>query len=191
MLTATDGLYEERKSVFYAFGLGLCMTVGSVVICVWLFLSPEAALVCMSITVATGFKMYSAYLRVTRKFTFDESETVDFTDIFEGPAAIKATSTRNNDRNWIRKRKDGDVGKRSGDMQIKMKTSNRSCASSEYASSSSSDETMALTRGRERNHARRRSPRRDDDSSRTWKEDYDIESGSDSPRKDLSHMQTV
>ena len=38
MMTATDGLYEERSSVFKTFGFGLACTVGSVCISVWLIL---------------------------------------------------------------------------------------------------------------------------------------------------------
>lgn len=93
MIVATDGLYEERRSVFLAFGIGLASTVGSVVLVVWLMLSPEAAMVCMSITIFTGFQIYTQYLRVLNIFTFDESETVDFSDIFDGPAAIMAVPT--------------------------------------------------------------------------------------------------
>lgn len=105
MITATDGLYEERKIVYSAFTLGLISTVGSVVLLVWLLLRPEAALVCMSVTIITGFKMYSDFLRISNKFKFDESETVDFTDIFEGPAAITAMPQRFLS---TRKRKDDD-----------------------------------------------------------------------------------
>lgn len=184
MLTATDGLYEERKAVFYAFGSGLALTVGSAVICVWLILSPEAALVCMSITVFTCFKMYSAYLRVTRNFAFDESETVDFTDIFEGPAAIQAVSSKSMLPNWIRKKKDDRVKQRrsSSDMPIKEKNSSQDLVSS----SSSSDEAKPLTRNRGRSKPRRRSP----NGRPNYQNDFDLESGNDL-RKDLAHMQTV
>ena len=89
MVTATDGLYEERKNVFLIFGMGLACTVGSVVICAWLFLQPEAALVCMCISGYTCYSIYKSYRRVLHKFEYDESETVDFNDIFEGPAAIR------------------------------------------------------------------------------------------------------
>ena len=89
MMVATDGLYEERSSVFLAFGYGLGLTISSVVLCVWLLLTPEAALVCMGVTIFTSFKMYSNYLRVRRRFGYDESETVDFTDIFAGLGDIR------------------------------------------------------------------------------------------------------
>lgn len=91
MIWATDGLYHERKSIFYAFGLGLATTISSVLVVVWLILSPEASAVCMSITLFTVLRLYKSYLRMVSTFEFDESETVDFTDIFEsGPAAITA-----------------------------------------------------------------------------------------------------
>ena len=88
MITATDGLYAERRSVFVTFGLGLASTMVSVAILVWLKLPPDTAVVCMSIALIMGMKMYINYLRVSYKFSFDENQTVDFTDIFEGPAAI-------------------------------------------------------------------------------------------------------
>lgn len=83
MMTATDGLYEERSSVFAIFGIGLACTLSSVVLCVWLMLHWEAALVCMSITLITCRKVYVNYQRVRKKFDFDESETVDFREIFD------------------------------------------------------------------------------------------------------------
>ena len=88
MMTATDGLYEERTSVFAVFGIGLACTLGSVVLCVWIILHWEAALVCMVITLITCRKVYPNYQRVCKRFGFDESETVDFRDIFDGAANI-------------------------------------------------------------------------------------------------------
>ncbi len=90
MMTATDGLYHERVSVFQAFGRGLVFTMGSVVMAVWLHLHWEASVICCSIAVFTISKMREAYYRIVKKFDFDESMTVDFRDIFEGPAAIQA-----------------------------------------------------------------------------------------------------
>lgn len=90
MITATDGLYEERRTVFFAFATGLICTVVSVVLVVWIMLSPESAMVCMSVTIFTGFQIYTQYMRVLNRFNFDESETVTFNDIFDGPAAIMA-----------------------------------------------------------------------------------------------------
>ncbi|KAL7540557.1 hypothetical protein ACHAXR_010199 [Thalassiosira sp. AJA248-18] len=90
MMTATDGLYLERAYVFQAFGYGLVLTVGSVVMVVWLHLHWEASLVCCAISVFTIMKMRDTYYRIVKKFDFDESLTVDFQDIFDGPAAIHA-----------------------------------------------------------------------------------------------------
>lgn len=90
MMTATDGLYEERKSVFWIFGIGLGCTVGSVVIAVWIILQWESALCCMCISVMTCRIIWRNYKRVSQKFYFDENDTVDFRDIMEGPAAIQA-----------------------------------------------------------------------------------------------------
>lgn len=75
--------------MFVTFAYGLACTMGAVIICVWLMLSPEASVVCMSVTVYTAIKMYTNYTRVEKRFDFDESETVDFSDIFEGPANIQ------------------------------------------------------------------------------------------------------
>jgi len=92
MMTATDGLYEHRKSVFTSFGIGLTCTVSSVVVCVWLVLHWEAALICSIMTIYTCRKMQLQYQHVLQRFAFDEGETVDFTDIFEGPAAIHVSN---------------------------------------------------------------------------------------------------
>ena len=89
-MTATDGLYHERISVFQAFGRGLVFTMGSVVMAVWLHLHWEASVICCSIAVFTISRMREAYYRIVKKFDFDESLTVDFRDIFDGPAAIQA-----------------------------------------------------------------------------------------------------
>lgn len=103
MMTATDGLYEERKSVFNVFGYGLACTLCSVVLCVWIILHWEAALACMSITLITIKKVYDNYHRVTRRFDFDENDTVDFRDIFEGAGNIHAYRDyreQSNDNNY-------------------------------------------------------------------------------------------
>lgn len=89
MMTATDGLYDERSSVFRAFGYGIALTMGAVVLSVWLMLSPEAAFICMMITIYTAHKMYSNFVRVRERFQFAEEDTVDFNEFFYGPANIK------------------------------------------------------------------------------------------------------
>ena len=89
MMTATDGLYEERPTVFRVFGLGLALTVGSVLVSVWLLLRWEAASICWLVALYTCKTMWRNYTRVSRRFDYDESETVDFSDIMEGPAAIR------------------------------------------------------------------------------------------------------
>jgi hypothetical protein len=88
-MTATDGLYLERGSVFQAFGYGLVLTMGSVVMCVWLHLHWEASIICCAIAVFTMSRMRASYYRVAKKFDFDESLTVDFRDIFDGPGVIE------------------------------------------------------------------------------------------------------
>lgn len=100
MMTATDGLYEERKAVFKIYAIGLACTVGSVVICVWLILHWESAFICMILTLLTCRRIYQNYQRVTQRFGFDESETVDFRDIMEGPAAIQAVPWRQGEQSW-------------------------------------------------------------------------------------------
>ena len=99
MMTATDGLYEERKSVFFVFGVGMACTVVSVVICVWILLSWEAALVCFMLTLYTCRTIWINYQRVQSRFSYDESETVDFSDIMDGPAAIQAVPMKNRKKN--------------------------------------------------------------------------------------------
>jgi len=96
MITATDSLYEERIVIFKAFGIGLASTLISVVLAVWLILSPEAALICSSISIFTAFFMYTQYMRVMQRFSFDESQTVDFNDIFYGAGNIQASKVYHN-----------------------------------------------------------------------------------------------
>jgi hypothetical protein len=88
MMVATDGLYAERAPIFRSFGHGLVLTVGSVVMAVWLHLSWEASLVCCAIALGALWRMVGTYRRIVKKFDFDESLTVDFQDIFEGPASV-------------------------------------------------------------------------------------------------------
>lgn len=85
MMVATDGLYAERSMVFTAFGHGLVLTIGSVVMVVWLHLHWEASLVCCFISIYTIFKMKSIYYRIVKKFDFDQRLTVDLNDIFSTP----------------------------------------------------------------------------------------------------------
>jgi len=94
MMTATDGLYLERAMVFKSFGMGLILTIASVVSVVWLHLHWEASLTCCILALGTLMKMRQTYLRIVKKFDFDESLTVDFQDIFDGPAAIQAIPVR-------------------------------------------------------------------------------------------------
>ena len=100
MMTATDGLYEERMSVFKIFGIGLACTVGSVICCGWILLHWESALVCTFLTTYTCRTIWKNYQRATVRFLFDESETVDFRDIMEGPAAIQAVTNMNNNKRY-------------------------------------------------------------------------------------------
>lgn len=86
MMTATDGLYEERSSVFTTFGIGLACTVGSVLLSVWLMLPWESALICWLVALFTCRKIYLNYVRVVTRFDFDESQTVDFRDFLDMPA---------------------------------------------------------------------------------------------------------
>eukprot|EP00538_Stauroneis_constricta_P013570 CAMPEP_0119548168 /NCGR_PEP_ID=MMETSP1352-20130426/2149_1 /TAXON_ID=265584 /ORGANISM="Stauroneis constricta, Strain CCMP1120" /LENGTH=319 /DNA_ID=CAMNT_0007593357 /DNA_START=204 /DNA_END=1163 /DNA_ORIENTATION=- len=90
MMTATDGLYEERASVFKIFGYGLGCTVGSVVLGVWLLLNWESALVCMGITLLTCRQIWINYQRVQRRFSYNESDTVDFRDILMSGPSLQA-----------------------------------------------------------------------------------------------------
>ena len=93
MMIATDCLYEERSSVFKVFGWGLTCTVGSVLVSVWLLLRWEAAIVCWLVAAKTCHIIWTNYVRVHRKLEFDESQTVDFRDIIEGPAAIRVRNS--------------------------------------------------------------------------------------------------
>lgn len=131
MMTATDGLYEERTSVFTVFAFGLACTLGSVVLIVWIILHWEAALVCMFITVMTCRQVYINYHRVRRRFDFDESETVDFRDIFESAANVYTyrPATSSNQRPNNHPKKSPGVGRSS---KNKRRNSNHRQSSDNY-----------------------------------------------------------
>ena len=197
MISATDSMYQERKPVFLAFGVGLTATVLSVISAVWLVLSPEAAIVCVSITMFTMMRMHRAWLRINRSFGFDESETVDFSDIFEGPAAIMGVSTRGSARGWLRGRSSGMLGgsSRQGERDIKQKGSamvatDDSLSSSEGSGYDSRDRMIpSNTPSKYSKHGGGRRRRRDAGSSSRHRDrdDYnDLETGSRN-----SEMQTV
>jgi hypothetical protein len=95
MMTATDGLYEERTSVFYVFGVGLACTVGAITLAVVVILPLESAVIGLGVTLYTARTIYCNYRRVLRRFDFDERDTVDFRDIMEGPASIHVRKVRN------------------------------------------------------------------------------------------------
>jgi hypothetical protein len=94
MMTATDCLFEERRAVFAVFGMGLTLTMGSVLVGVWVLLQWEAALLCCLIAAVTCRVMYRNYRRVRTAFQYNEDETVDLRDLFEGVASIQAIPTR-------------------------------------------------------------------------------------------------
>ena len=120
MMTATDGLYEERRSVFVTFGVGLACTVGSVLVAVWLLLPVPSALICWFIALVTCRTIYQNYRRVNARFDFDESETVDFRDLMEGPGGIRVMS---NQDIWKRRRSpNSGPAKLTGDKYRKSKS---------------------------------------------------------------------
>lgn len=195
MISATDSMYEERKPVFFASGVGLTTTVLSVIAAVWLILSPEAAIVCVSITIFTMMRMYRAWLRIQRSFGFDENETVDFTDIFEGPAAIMGVSTRG--RSWLRDRSSGMLGG-TNDRELKQKGSAQIDTDDSLSSSENGYDSRCRmipnknTPNRNNRSGTGRRRRRDAGSmsrhstGRDNGDDYDLETGSRG-----SNMQTV
>ncbi len=82
MMTATNGIYEERYIVFKTFGYGLFSTLVSVILCVWLTCSLEASLACNICSLGTMYLMLKHFKRIQKKFFYDEKDTVDFTDLF-------------------------------------------------------------------------------------------------------------
>ena len=104
MMTATDGIYEERSFVFRVFGYGLVSTLCSVIVGVWLILPPESALVCMVCTIFTTIKLRDQYHRVKKKFLFNEEDTVDFQDLFDGPGNINIPAGHGHGHQYERRR---------------------------------------------------------------------------------------
>ena len=64
---------------------------------VWIILHWECAIFCFLMASMTARSIWKSYLRVQKRFAYDESETVDFRDIMEGPGAIMAVP-------WARKK---------------------------------------------------------------------------------------
>lgn len=89
MMVATDVLYQERNTVFVTFAYGLALTISSVMVAVWLMLHWEAALACQMVATVASYQIYANYCRVQRLLDFDESQTVDFRDLMEGPGNIQ------------------------------------------------------------------------------------------------------
>jgi hypothetical protein len=94
MMTATDCLFEERRAVFAVFGMGLTLTMGSVLVGVWVLLQWEAALLTCVVAAFACRIMWRNYCRVRAAFQYNEDETVDLRDLFEGVASIRAIPTR-------------------------------------------------------------------------------------------------
>jgi hypothetical protein len=94
MMVATDVLYSERPFVFYAFGVGLVCTLLSVMVCLWIFLPADAATICWLVTMICARRMYFNHRRVSRTLGFDESQTVDFRDIFEHIYTAASSTSR-------------------------------------------------------------------------------------------------
>lgn len=152
MLTATDGLYEERGSVFATFGFGMACTVGSVVLCVWLILHWEAALCCSLLVLLTGRTIWMNYRRVQRKFGYDESETVDFSDIMNGPISLPFSRNKGVFSRGPRNRaRDGKDLKRGSFMPVEI-------ADGSEDSDSWEQQSQGLLRGKKIVNRRQRSP---------------------------------
>lgn len=83
MMVATDGLFDERKSVFKSFAYGLSLTLCAAINGVWLILPPETAFVSMLCIIFTAKKMREHYHRVRSKFEYAEEDSVDFSDFFD------------------------------------------------------------------------------------------------------------
>lgn len=133
MMTATDGLYDERASVFRAFGYGLASTLCSVILCVWLFLPPECAFICMMCTMYTANKMMQHYVRVKGKFLFKEEDTVDFRDLFDGPGNVSIPTTR---RSWTNVIKSNDGKGQNSDKNKQQAVYSKTWSSSNMENSS-------------------------------------------------------
>ena len=90
MMTATDALFQERQSVFSVFGIGLSCTLASVLIGVWILLPSESALPCCTIALFACHTMWRNYRRVSSVLAYDQDQTVDLRDLFEGVARMQS-----------------------------------------------------------------------------------------------------
>ena len=103
MVVATEGLYAERALIFKTFGRGLLCTVAAAGIVTFLVLRIEAAVVCAAICMYAGREIVRFYNRVLINFQFDEnSEAIDLSDMFDGPANIIGKTSDNFNRAMMR-----------------------------------------------------------------------------------------
>mmetsp|Transcript_32903 Transcript_32903/g.49042 ORF Transcript_32903/g.49042 Transcript_32903/m.49042 type:complete len:103 (+) Transcript_32903:1-309(+) len=87
--------------------------------------------------------MRQTYLRIVKKFDFDESLTVDFQDIFDGPAAIQAIPVRRIISQGLRGMGVSSGSDNGGDGDNKRRISNKG---SHDADMELNDEEIALVR---------------------------------------------
>mmetsp|Transcript_5391 Transcript_5391/g.10268 ORF Transcript_5391/g.10268 Transcript_5391/m.10268 type:complete len:245 (-) Transcript_5391:30-764(-) len=91
MIVATEGLYAERKRIFTQFGKGLLAAIASAFFACFLILHWETAVLASGICVYTAKSIIDFFNRVRKNFDFDENtEAIDLSDIFAGPANIVA-----------------------------------------------------------------------------------------------------
>mmetsp|Transcript_27589 Transcript_27589/g.32190 ORF Transcript_27589/g.32190 Transcript_27589/m.32190 type:complete len:338 (+) Transcript_27589:134-1147(+) len=103
MMTATNGIYEERTIVFKTFAYGLISTIASVTLCIWLMCNWETCVMCNICSAMTLYVLWKHYERIKRKFLYDENDTVDFNDLFK----MGSTSSYSKKKMMMKKKKRG------------------------------------------------------------------------------------
>mmetsp|Transcript_25867 Transcript_25867/g.80994 ORF Transcript_25867/g.80994 Transcript_25867/m.80994 type:complete len:196 (-) Transcript_25867:452-1039(-) len=82
MVTAVEGMYAERARCFLSFGVGVLALQGSAMFGAWIIMEVETAACCTILLLMLGFSTFRAVRRIQIRLAFDESEAVDFNDVF-------------------------------------------------------------------------------------------------------------
>ena len=82
MLTAVEGMYTERKPVFISFGIGVVALQLAAAFGSWILMTTEAAVICTGVLLYMGGVTVCAVERIRKRLVFDESDAVDFNDVF-------------------------------------------------------------------------------------------------------------
>jgi len=93
-------MYSERKQVFLSFGIGVITLQMAAGFGAWLLMGLEAAITATLLLLYMGAVTLQTLRRIQLRLSFDESEAVNFNDIFTAVQHMMDSS-----RNFLTKRR--------------------------------------------------------------------------------------